>query len=304
MIAIKAKLSGRFALYVSKADKDGSPIIDTRRKAAEFDNLILNQGLNQYGTLGTFLEACQVGTGSAAVQATDTGLSNRIAGTTNKTSTTRGSQGGEPYYTWIRINYMFSVGAAAGVIAEIGVGTAGTGSTLFSRALIEDGGGNPTTITVKSDEILEVVYELRYYPPLVDASGTVTLGGNDYGWTSRASNVTSNSTSSGWYIPKDATIGGPTGVRAFDGAIGDITGSPSGSASNRSSSSDANYTNGNYYRDATATWGVSSGNFGTGIKSMVFKHGMGNYQIEFDPAIPKQNTEELAITVRHSWDRA
>ena len=47
-----------------------------------------------------------------------------------------------------------------------------------------------TTITPLADEILDVVVEVRYYPPLTDTTGTVTLNGIDYDYIIRAASIT------------------------------------------------------------------------------------------------------------------
>ena len=44
---------------------------------------------------------------------------------------------------------------------------------LFSRALIRDGAGNPTTLTVTAIDILTVTYQLRLYRPTTDIVSTV-----------------------------------------------------------------------------------------------------------------------------------
>ena len=136
----------------------------TRRVLADwFPNLILNGGLDRMGANPDYLSWCQVGSGSTAPVAAQTALVNRIAGTSTQQNNVSGAQASAPYYGWYRRTYRFAQGVAAGNLSEVGVGWATSGS-LFSRALILDGGGSPTTITVLSDEVLDVTYELRRYP--------------------------------------------------------------------------------------------------------------------------------------------
>jgi len=303
MINLKHRLAGRFRIEAAVLDDDGNEI--SRRVAADwFDNLILNQGLDQYGTLSTFLNACQVGTGSTAPAVGQTGLANRIAGVAARLSTDTGAQSSAPYFAWSRRVFRFATGVAEGTLAEVGVGTSATGNNLFSRALIQDSGGNPITITVLSTETLDVIYELRFYPPLDDGGGVVNIGGVDYDWVSRASNVTTSGGSLGWSVPESAAVGiSASQCRVFNGTIGAITGGPSGTSANRTSVTNAGYTNGTYERSGTAFWQLSAGNLSGGITALQVLHGMGVYQVSFDPAIPKDNTKELTLTFKHSWGR-
>ena len=77
-----------------------------------------------------------------------------------------------PYYRWAKVTWRFGQGVAAGNISEVGLGWGN--SNLWNRALIKDANGNPTTITVLSDEYLDVVSEIRDYPTL-SSSGSFNL---------------------------------------------------------------------------------------------------------------------------------
>src|SRR5690606_8691254 len=72
-----------------------------------------------------------------------------------------------------------SEGAVVGNVAEIALcrGTTGTpnnSTPIFNRARVVDEMGNPTTITVLSDEFLEVIYEITLYA-IDGATGTLTI---------------------------------------------------------------------------------------------------------------------------------
>lgn len=272
----------------------------TRRVLADwFPNLILDGGLDRMGANSDYLNWCQVGSGSTAPVATQTALVNRIAGTNTQQASVNGAQASAPYYGWRRLTYRFAQGVAAGNLSEVGVGWDSTGS-LFSRALILDGGGSPTTITVLSDEVLDVTYELRRYPGTVDLTGTVVLNGVTHNWVSRAAGVTNSGLWTG------------TGQMALDwaasfaGDIGTVTAlNPSGTSELMSTTSLA-YSSGSYARAATVSAGLDQSNLGGGIRSIVISSnawGAGRYQIQFDPAIPKDNTKVLSLTIQHSWAR-
>ena len=272
----------------------------TRRVLADwFPNLILNGGLDRMGANADYLSWCQVGSGSTAPVATQTALVNRIAGTNTHQSSVNGAQASAPYYGWHRRTYRFAQGVAAGNLSEVGVGWATSGS-LFSRALILDGGGSPTTITVLSDEVLDVTYELRRYPGTVDLTGTVVLDGVTHNWVSRAAGVT------------DSQFWGEIGAMAlglavsYNGDIGAVTAlQPSGTSSTLSATP-LEYSSGSYTRAYTVSAGLNDGNLSGGIRSILIRsnpEGAGRYQIQFDPAIPKDNTKVLSLTIQHTWAR-
>ena len=272
----------------------------TRRVLADwFPNLILNGGLDRMGANAGYLDWCQVGSGSTAPVATQTALVNRIAGTNTVQASVNGAQASAPYYGWYRRTYRFAQGVAAGNLSEVGVGWATSGS-LFSRALILDGGGSPTTITVLSDEVLDVTYELRRYPGTVDLTGTVVLDGVTHNWVSRAAGVTDQDSWSG------------TGAMvldwasAYSGDSGDVTASRPGGTSQALSITALAYGSGSYTRAVTVSAGLNEGNFVGGIRSILigaYSYGSGRYQIQFDPAIPKDNTKVLSLTIQHTWAR-
>lgn len=272
----------------------------TRRVLADwFPNLILDGGLDRMGANADYLNWCQVGSGSTSPVAAQTALVNRIAGTNTVQASSTGAQASAPYYGWSRRTYRFAQGVAAGNLSEVGVGWASTGS-LFSRALILDGGGSPTTITVLSDEVLDVTYELRRYPGTVDLTGTVVLDGVTHNWVSRASGVTAAGVWTG------ASAMALDYAQSFNGDIGAVTAlNPSGTSAIMSATPLA-YSSGSYTRAATVSAGPNDSNLSGGIRSIVIRSNSaatGRYQIQFDPAIPKDNTKVLSLTIQHSWAR-
>lgn len=314
-IAYNADISmqGLFKLEAIKVDSSGKLIEKSRRLVADwFPNIITNQGLNRYATNPDYLGACQVGTGTATPLATDTGLQTRIAGTSNTLSINRSAQGAAPYFGTRTSVFQFATGVAAGNLTEVGIGWSSTGSTLFSRALIVDGGGNPTTVTVLSDEVLEVTYLLRLYPPASDNSSNATITNvGTITVTTRAGLVTA---SNNWSVGQQGgsaedmsgVTTGSTDARAWSGSIGAITGEPSGSPANRTSVSNSAYGSNSYFRNSTVTWGLSEGNIG-GINSVSLffgsGKGLGYFQFGFGTTIPKDNTKVLTLNFRYSWSR-
>lgn len=272
-----------------------------------FPNLITNQGLNDMGTLNVFM-GCMVGTSSTTPSVSDTKLGNQIGYTETFNSINETSSTVSPYYSTSSITYRFSPGTATGNISEVGVGRRLWNSTTnkydyfnFSRALVLDSLGNPTTITVLSNEYLDITYQLRLYPPLDDAYYQVTLDGITYNVTVRAAVVTASQ----WWAPTLGPVSYWTSSwTSYDGSIGTILGSPSGSSKVSYSVSEINYVNNSMTKRAYLNAGLDDMNHPTGIKSIHFyTHNMGAYQMEFFPAIPKNNTLTFRAEVGVSWAR-
>ena len=158
-----------------------------------FPNTILNDGRNIMATETYWMDHCQVGTDNTAPTQNDTTLAGYIDGTSTVMETTSGQNTSPPYYGWKRRRFRFDAGPIGGEnLKEAGVGWGLSGATIMSRALILDPIlHTPTTITPLADEFLDVTYELRYYPPLIDVTTPqVTLDGVDYDTITRAAGVT------------------------------------------------------------------------------------------------------------------
>lgn len=307
-------VAGFYKLEAHTLNEAGE-IVSTRLLADWFPNLITNQGMDRMGTTGDYLTACQVGSGSNVPAFTDTSLQTFVAGTTTIQSTTP-TAGVAPDYYNRRINvYRYAIGVAAGNLTEVGVGWASTGSNLFSRALILDGIGNPTTITVLPTEVLDVTYEFRTWPPLSDSVGTVTISSINYNFTLRASTVTSNKATTGdggWGMTSQfGTPAGQAGTAitllSYTGTLGAITSVPSGASGTNvtaaASVTYAAYVNGSFQRDFTANASLTELNAAGGIKSLVVRVSWFAYQIEFNPVLPKDNTKTMVLNFRHAWSR-
>jgi hypothetical protein len=301
-LELESKLAGAFKFTAVQLDSEGNPREETRRVLADwFPNLITDGGLDRMGTVADYAGWCQVGSGSTAPSVSDTGLAARIAGTNTLQASVTGAQASAPYYVKNIKTFRFAIGVATGNLSEVGIGWTTTGS-LFSRALILDGAGSPTTITVLSTEALDVSYELRMYPPTVDTSGTIVLAGVTYDWIGRASLVTSYG--GGAWLPGIYHAGyAPYGMTLYSGAIGAITSYPAGSASAGSAGVASSYTAGSFYRDITFSFSLTQGNVSGGALAARFTAGWGTYQLGFTPAIPKDNTKTLSLVIRHSWAR-
>lgn len=270
-----------------------------------FPNLVTDVGLNRIGT-GSYLSACHVGTNNTTPTFADTALAGFRAGTNTIQANSTGNTTVSPYYCWKRITYRFgTAGMASGNIAEVGIATSATfaGSILFSRALILDELGVPTTVTVLADEVLDVTYELRLYPPLVDVTGSfVVSGSGTHNYTLRAAFVTSN-IRWGYYLGGVASMSHRDDeLDVWNGNMGTITSGPSGSGAG-TGLSNAAYGNNNLYRDASGSFGLNYGNLVGGIKSVRYETTLGSFQYQIDPIIDKNDTKTLTLTQRVLWGR-
>ena len=309
---MKSKVCGYYKICA--VNKDTGKV---RLLADWFPNLITDIGLDRIATSADYMAYCQVGTGSTEPAVSDIALVNRVGGTNTITSGTYTVNSTSPYYiSNIRV-YRFNAGTATGNLSEVGIGWATSGS-LFSRALILDSYGDPTTITVLSDEYLDVTYEFRFYPFESDITGSITLTGNiggTYDYTIRQARITDivrlfgQSTAiypvymgnrNTQYYSSDAYY------RSFDGAIGSILSTPSGN-----SGGDLPYTQGvvgsyvagTFTLTFTLTATITDWNLARGIKSILFPWGFRWYQVEFDPVIPKTSEDVLSLTFTHTWGR-
>lgn len=290
-------MSGHFQL-IAQGGQRGRVVL------AEFDNMILDAGRNRLASgVGPTVTHCHVGTGSTAVAASQTALANKVAATNTIQSLFGVATyvAGPPPYCTISQTWRFATGAAAGNLTEVGVGWDAT--NLFSRALIVDGGGSPTTVTVLGDEVLDVVYTIRAYPMTADATGSVTLNGVSYSYTMREALMPW--TDFRTLLNSAPFSNNPNNIYVFGGSIAAITGSPSGASSiDYVANNTAAYVNNSYQRTNELSFDLNQGNIAGGIKSIQFSPGYGTwayYQIEFTPNIPKDATKRLKLSFTHSF---
>jgi len=283
-----------------------------------FQNLILDQGLDFLGKgTGTYLDNCQVGTGTSTPTTSDVGLETRIGGQ-GRDGFYSGSINTTEHYVYINTVYTFSTGEVVGDITEAGVGIGSTaGSQLFSRTLLKDGGGAPTSISIAADQQLRLYYEFRVYQPTVDMfNGTV----DGYQVVSRTARANSHSYNyaQGWWLSTSGSsasreISLVKGYRAYvyflAGEINAaITGYPSGNSLasyslGNSETTEATYIDGTYYKDLTFTVPIDGGNDVTGIGAMYITYGPTCFQFGFTPHIMKTEFDKLIITFRYTWAR-
>lgn len=252
-----------------------------------FPNKILDNGRNNMYTQTSWLGWCRVGTGNVAPTALDTQLQAQVASSSFIPFTSSSTQGSAPYFGWKRNTYRFNVGAGHGGqnLNEAGIGWGSTGSTLISRARIIDPITQiETTVTPLADEVLDVTYELRYYPPLADVANSVVLNGVTYSTVSRAVAVTGDrwsqdiGTRIGEYSPNNSSWS------AWNDVLGAITAaSPGGVSAALDTNTQYNeaYVGNSYQIVMVAPCGINGWNVASGIRCINVKTTAGEYQTQF-----------------------
>lgn len=323
-IALKFGFAGRFDLVARKVamGEDGSPLLDggnnvltgESRNLASFENLILDSGLNRLGT-GPVIDGACVGTGTTTPENSQTSLASLLRVTTTwQEKTELSGSTTAPYYAEGRFVYRFAAGTAAGNLSEVGLGWganagANTMGGLWCRALIKDSGGNPTTITVLSDEVLDIVYTLQLHPPTSDITGTFNLSGEAYQYTMRPAWVNKRTYYNSWEIGRTADGIFYFGASAFTGGIGSVTAGPSGTAGYGIAIAKQAYINASKQCVFNITADLNTANLSGGIRSMQIDLAGNCWQAEFSRVsdggtIPKNSTNVLTIPFWVSWDRA
>lgn len=307
---IVSRLRGMFKLDVIRSD--GS----LKKSTGWFPNLITNAGLDAIGSTVGWLLYCHVGTGNTAPANTDTSLVTWLASSNGYQTQTGAANGISPYMANRTQTIRFAAGTATGNLSEVGMGPNIGNTGMFSRALILDGVGAATTITVLAAEALDVTYQLNNYPPLADVAGSVVLSGITYTTNMRAANAGATAS---WDLLGSAGIGqyGERGgcvttnpmTTYSTQTLGAITAVPAGSSSGTAvAPTYLTYTASNYFVDTQVNFGLGDGNSSGGIGSAVISLGrafgrFGNFQCSFTPVIPKDATKVMMMVVRHTWAR-
>ena len=325
-IALKIGVKGR--IYVDLIDAATGII----KRHLEFDNIITDAGLNGFWNAGSTLTGrmswAAVGTDSTAPATSQTALGAEISpSATHRTNSNGGITdvttfvGASNYWKLVR-TFVFVEAQANGNLTEIGIfNQQASGGDMWCRQLFKDGVGTPTTVVKTSSDQLRVTYEYRFFYPSADFSGTVTISAVVFDYNVRPNDVdnASGSWATGLTALNSSSICGPSGVanngtakvregNALVANTSDLAGA-GGSAVSATSTSLASYSNGNFYRDATATWEPGDGNFATGIGSMLIGYGGSLnipllFQVNFPNAqITKDNTKRLTITYRIAFQR-
>lgn len=262
-----------------------------------FNNLVLDCGLDLLADyqFGDIHDVVNVGTGSSSPTVTQTGLDTFVASAGGSGSYSY--QTTNPAYGKLSRIYEFGLGVAEGNLTEVGLSRS-TNADYFNRQLFRDGVGDPTTITVLSDEGLRIYADIYLYTNLQNGetvSGSFTYNGSARGFTKE----------------EDISEVGSSGNRFVDFSAAsarlciskDSIGFP---AHNELAPSGSTYSAGSFERTFTGTWLANElvGDYNT----LVTGWGGGSYPVYYtafrlDTPISLTDTEELTISFKRSWGR-
>jgi hypothetical protein len=308
--------SGHFTLVRRKAADES--VVEVR----EFDNLITDAGLNRLG-VGATVNRCQVGSGTNPPQITDTAIQTLVATSVYRRNLaapyTYFSYDAAARFQTYTCTFRFDLGVAVGVLSEIAMGWSETPAGIWCRSLIKDGGGNPITLTVLADEILDVYYTVKIQYPAADGTGMVNVNGTDYAWASRPANI--GSSNENWGRIFGQAMGGPVSTTPGDwvlgytyygytGAMGAVTSTPSTGnlGSNSKQMADA-YVLGSFSRTLTCIMQLDDcvGSIRSILiyaREYYYNSTVFYWQIEFSPPIVKSDKQELRMKITLSWGRS
>lgn len=127
----------------------------------EFHNHVTDYGLDKIASksIADLMYRLYVGSGSTAPADSDIALESVVASTTTTTTDSLVYSNSEGY-AGLKKKFSFSAGAAEGTLTELGLSD---GTSLFNRQLFTDYAGETTSIVVSSDEVLEILCEVRVY---------------------------------------------------------------------------------------------------------------------------------------------
>lgn len=312
MINLHFGLGGHFTIHKGTLDTNNEPV--TREYVTDFDNLVLDTGLQRIGTNADWMDWLHLGSGITAPAP----LQNSLVNATYKgktlapeTSTQSGTNIEDPLnpYCWITRVFRVSPRGENRTYSELGVGW--NDNNLFSRTLIKDPTGGQNTITILGDEYLDVTYETRLYMPVDTAVYTVTPTGDDVEpreITVHASALNSTSITFGWgleYINEPRSLcryyTAQGHNRFFTGGRGGLYQNPEGSTVGSSfnvnsmvRSSDTSMTF-SFTRDLPD-------NVGT-LRTFQVSQEAFCFQMEFNPPFVKTNEDRFNISYSISWGR-
>jgi len=306
------------------------------------NNLILDQGIDQLDTnlLCALFENCAVGTGTSTPDASQVGLDDEKARTNNWNTdlceTVLPADGSSPYTITFKRGFDFPKGSldssSDGDYAELGFSpNTSAGQNLFSRALIKDGSGNTITVSVASDQILRIAYELDFTlgpsSPTAGSADITNIGTINYDiqvegvilelYKTRR-NIVSQVNQDGTTLSIDTdaavlepsiydgsmaitsdTIAGFRGPRSDNGAFSDsISNSPTATTTSKSYDGAGTWTFDNTF--ATDQQNV------TGVRNIMAGSRHNRFpqvrlQIDSGDAFDKQDTHELTLTFEVSY---
>lgn len=320
MLTVKSHVGVKAVFQFTTYNADGT----VKEQSGDSPNIVLDQGLDRMG-VGSYIDAVAVGTGNSEPATTQTALDVQVAYTSAEQGNYVLTYEAEPVPRYVlKKRYRFNAGAFNNDnLTEVSIGWTASGFEAWNRALILDTLGVPTSLTLLSDEYLDVSILVYYYPPTEDSTQTLNVVDgedqplNEITITTRSANLgkfdppTQYSRYGGVsiYGTVTALIGQNYWMTLHDGDIGINTSEPQGAqlAGTRYGDSSRvklvadDYIAGSHKATGSFVMQLDGGN-GL-IRSMFIQTSLGCYQSQFEPPIEKLNTQTLTIPVALSWGR-
>lgn len=310
---MRVGLSGRYKL--EQYSEDGEI-----KFSSEFNNLITDDGLTMMGTfeaIGTngYMQWVSLN-GNNTTPMPDEGVEagdvEYRSSTTTRTADTyidSPEQGGV-----LSRRFILPALTSSQNFSSILVGMlfSSAGRRLFSRALIRDPQGEPTTITGLTGDVFVVTYDLEFIPQ-GEVSGTLELigaKGGTYGWTARPANIDSFTDAAsnnflGSRLRAAMNAVGTTSAtnRTYTGDLGPSTGVPTGTVNTATTDLVADVTSLAEEHRTLITYRNGNRAHPTTISCYVCRMGPFCYQIQFFPPIVKTNPGILEFNFEIQWGR-
>lgn len=298
----KGKMKGFYSVKVI----EGGIVKDEGR----VDNMLLDRFFDYVNSVERprFTSATlYCGTGTDPVLPSQTSLSNQVtltSGTfpTASPAVTLGAliEGDTKVYAKNDYEFLFDVGQVVGNISELGAQLLNDSGRIHSRALITDEQGQPTTITVTSNDRLIVSYTLEYYGDAADTVSTVMV--DDDGQMISTEIVARWGT----LVSIEDYSRLHSELHLYDGDIQSIGLQPSGAKDTQSSTSKAFSVSGG--KEAVFIVPTDKANFAGGISAMALETALyyTNWptQMRITPPLNKTSDKTLTITTRQEFSRA
>lgn len=303
---------GEYSATVLKADGTVKEFLNeekTLRSGDVIKNLLLDNFFQRLISVeNPISNSClRVGTGSNPVAVNQTALANQISISGNwPVSTLTGTPAileGGLLKASVSGTFTFTLGQVVGNISELGIDFSNLSSTsqtiIHSRALVVDGSGNPTTITVTAQEQLVITYTLKME---TSASDVITNYPLNVSGTTVNTEITHR-----WAGPNPLTAFVTSGILAangldvFDGALTPYGSSLTGNRASSGGPSIAYNVSGG--KTDTYSFSISQGNLAAGISSAGRQSNQGLYKLGFNPPIPKNSDRTLSITILRTFGR-
>jgi len=282
-------------------------------------NVITDAGLNRLlgggNNLETLIRFLEVGTGTTAPSVSDTTLvaplTPRSSGSGNFADEVQFINSGSYTYCSFTRTRIFNDLEANGVITEMGLFNQATAGIMFSRVLIKDNTGTPTSIVKTANDVLRVRYMIRLYHPTDNSTSTGSFTWRGITYSSSVGGI--NTASTIWNSSFFDVFGtwNQSRIRVFQtaslvAATGTIASWGGEVLASLQTATNLSYTNGTFFRDmefsipGTQANVSSSGflvNFGsTDTSGPTFQHIV-------SPPIVKSSGQVLTLRYRFALNR-